>query len=51
MTGLSDYKTDDDSSRCDSEGKGKDSDNRGDRRVVFRDLEVKRHIVEKQPND
>ncbi len=46
MTGLSDYKTDNDSSGCDSKGEGKDSNGGGDRRVVFRDLEVEGHIVE-----
>ena len=51
MTSLSDYETNNDGSGYNSKGKGKDSDSRGNRRVVFRDLEVEGYIVEERLND
>ena len=49
--GLGDYKTNDDSGRSDGEGEGEDGDARSYGRVVLCDLEVKRHVVKKRPND
>ena len=49
--GLSDYKTNDDSSRSDGEGEREDSDARSYGRVVLYDLEVKRHVAEERPDD
>jgi hypothetical protein len=50
-TGPSNYKIDDDSGGYDSEGEGEDSDAGGDRWVVFRNLEVERHVVEQRLDD
>jgi hypothetical protein len=51
VTSLSDYKTDDDGSRYDGEGKGKDDDSRGDKQVVFCDLKVEGYVIEERSND
>ena len=47
MPGLSNYKTNDDGSGCDGKGKGKDSNSKSNRRVVFYNLKIERYIVEK----
>jgi len=51
VPGLSNYKTNDDGSGCDGKGKGKDSNSKSNRRVVFRDLKVKGHIIKERLND
>jgi hypothetical protein len=43
---LSDYKTNDDSGGSDGESEREDGNAGSDRRVVFRDLEIERHVVE-----
>ncbi len=48
---LGDCNTNDDSGRSDGEGEREDGDARSDRRVVFCDLEIERHVVEKRPDD
>jgi len=48
-TGPSDYKADGGGGGRDGEGEGEDSDAGGDRRVVFRNLEVEGHVVEERP--
>jgi hypothetical protein len=51
VTSLSDYKTNNNGSGYNNKGKGKDNNSGGNRRVVFRDLKVKRYIIKKRPND
>jgi hypothetical protein len=51
MTSPGNYKANNDGSRRDSEDKGKDSNVRGNRQVVFRNLKIKRHIIKKRSDD
>jgi hypothetical protein len=51
VTGLSDYKTNNNGSERNGESEGEDGNGRGDRQVVFRNLEVEGHIVEERPNN
>jgi hypothetical protein len=50
-TSPSDYKANDNGYKCNSKGKGEDNAVKGDKRVVFRDLEVKGHVVKEWLND
>jgi hypothetical protein len=51
VPGLSDYKTNYNNSRYNGKGKGKDSDNRGNKWVVFYDLKIKGYIIEERLNN
>jgi hypothetical protein len=51
VTGLSDYKTNNDNSGRDNKGEGKDSDSGDNRRVIFRDFKIERHIIEERLNN
>jgi hypothetical protein len=51
VTSPSNYKADDDSGGCDNKGKGEDSNTRGNRQVIFYNLEVEEYIVEERLDD
>ena len=51
MPSLSNYKTNNNSSRYNSKSKGKNNNSKSNRQIVFYNLEVKEYIIEEQPND